>query len=113
SSVLVPYGCIECDRTSYESVSAVWPLVFGVHICATCGGATGNKFPPEKLLPLQKASTTIPPTSAKVIAQRDEILSRALIDASVAQAGESAAAQVSADDTILGKYKIVRRLTAG
>jgi eukaryotic-like serine/threonine-protein kinase len=113
ASVLVPYGCIECDRTSYESVPATWPLQFGAHVCATCGGSTGNKIAPEKLLALQKASTSVPAASAKVIAQRDEILSRAMIDASVAQAGESAAPAVAADDTILGKYKIVRRLTAG
>src|SRR6185503_11613579 len=113
ASVLVPYGCIECDRTSLESVPATWPLQFGAHVCATCGGSTGNKIAPDKLLPLQKASTNVPAASAKVIAQRDEILSRAMIDASVAQAGESATPAVTADDTILGKYKIVRRLTAG
>jgi eukaryotic-like serine/threonine-protein kinase len=113
ASVLVPYGCIECDRTSYESVPATWPLQFGVQVCTTCGGSTGNKIAPDKLVPLQKASTSVPPASAKVIAQRDEILSRAMIDASVAQAGEGATPAVAADDTILGKYKIVRRLTAG
>ncbi|HWU90967.1 MAG TPA: hypothetical protein VN253_27060, partial [Kofleriaceae bacterium] len=113
ASVLVPYGCIECFRTSHESVWATWPMQFGAHVCATCGGSTGNRLSPEALLPLQKASTTPPAASAKVIAQRDEILSRAMIDASVAQAGESATAAVAADDTILGKYKIVRRLSAG
>src|SRR5262245_8971387 len=113
SSVLVPYGCIECDRTSYESVPATWPPQFGVQVCSTCGGSTGNKIGPDKLQPLQKASTNVPAASAKVIAQRDEILSRAMIDASVAQAGEGATPAVAADDTILGKYKIVRRLTAG
>src|SRR5512140_24822 len=113
ASVLVPYGCIECGRTSYESVWATWPLQFGAHVCSTCGGSTGNKVAPELLQPLQKASTTVPPASAKVIGQRDEILSRAMIDASVAQAGDNATANVAADDTILGKYKIVRRLSAG
>ncbi len=113
ASVLVPYGCIECFRTSYESVPATWPLQFGAHVCATCGGSTGNKMPAEVLLPLQKASTNVPPASAKVIAQRDEILSRALIDANVAQAGDNATPAVAADDTILGKYKIVRRLSTG
>ena len=48
-----------------------------------------------------------------MIGQRDEILSRALTDAHVAQAGERATAAVAADDTILGKYKIVRRLSSG
>ena len=113
ASVLVPYGCIECLRTSHESVPAIWPLQFGAHVCATCGGSTGNRMSPEALAPLQKASTTVPPASAKVISQRDEILSRALIDASVAQAGDNATPAVAADDTILGKYKIVRRLSAG
>src|SRR5678816_3934815 len=74
ASVVVPYGCIECDRTSLESVPATWPLQFGAHVCATCGGSTGNKIAPDKLLPLQKASANVPAASAKVIAQRDEIL---------------------------------------
>jgi eukaryotic-like serine/threonine-protein kinase len=113
ASVLVPYGCIECGRTSQESVPLVWPLQFGAHVCATCGGSTGNRMAIELLAPLQKASTNIPPASAKVVAQREEILSRALTDANVARAGDSAVAAVAADDTILGKYKIVRRLSAG
>ncbi|HSR99238.1 MAG TPA: hypothetical protein VLM79_19435, partial [Kofleriaceae bacterium] len=113
ASVLVPYGCIECSRTSNESVPAIWPLQFGAHVCATCGGSTANRLAAEKLAPLQKASTGIAPASAKVIGQREELLSRAMIDANVAQAGEGATAAVAADDTILGKYKIVRRLTAG
>ncbi|HEY0192417.1 MAG TPA: serine/threonine-protein kinase, partial [Kofleriaceae bacterium] len=113
TSVLVPYGCIECSRTSYESVAATWPLQFGAHVCATCGGATTNQLSTQALLPLQKASTTVPAASAKLIGRRDEILSRALIDANVAQAGDGATPAVTADDTILGKYKIVRRLSAG
>ena len=116
ASVLVPYGCVECDRTSHESVpleGATWPLQFGAHVCTTCGGTTRSELPAEALVPLQKASTSAPPASAKVIAQRDEILSRAFIDANVAQAGDNATAAVAADDTIFGKYKIVRRLTAG
>ncbi|TMQ19463.1 MAG: serine/threonine protein kinase, partial [Deltaproteobacteria bacterium] len=65
------------------------------------------------LTPLQKANAPTPAASAKLIAQRDEVLSRALADANAAQAGESATASLSTDDTILGKYKIVRRLSAG
>jgi serine/threonine protein kinase len=112
-SVLVPYRCVECGRTSQESVWASWPLQFDTHICTTCGGVTHSALSGETLLPLRKASTIAPPASAKVIGQRDEILSRALIDASVAQAGENATPAVSTDDTILGKYKIVRRLSVG
>jgi len=113
ASVLVPYGCIECGRTSRESVVASWPLHFGAQVCSTCGGSTGNKLSAEALVPLQKASTAVPAASAKVIAQRDELLSRALTDANVAQAGENATATLGTDDTILGKYKIVRRLSEG
>ena len=116
ASVLVPYGCIECGRASHESLllsGASWPLQFGAHVCPRCGGTTCSKISSEPLGVLQKASTNIPPASAKMISQRDEILSRALTDANVAQAGESATASVAADDTILGKYKIVRRLSAG
>ena len=115
SSVLVPYTCVECGRTSQESETLMtnWPRTFKDHVCTTCGGTTQNKLSSETLVPLQKASTSIPPASAKVIEQRAEILSRALTDANVAQAGESATVAIAADDTILGKYKIVRRLSAG
>jgi eukaryotic-like serine/threonine-protein kinase len=113
ASVLVPYVCIECGRSSHESVTLTWPLQFGAHVCSTCGGSTSNKLSSESLQPLQKANTVVPPASSKLIAQRDELLSRALTDANVAQAGENAVAAVAADDTILGKYKIVRRLSAG
>jgi serine/threonine protein kinase len=116
ASVLVPYRCTECGRASHESANlekATWPLQFAPHVCSTCGGTTRSEIPAEVLAPLQKASTSAPPASAKVVAAREELVSRALIDASVAQAGENATAAVAADDTILGKYKIVRRLSAG
>jgi serine/threonine protein kinase len=113
ASVSLPFGCIECERTAMESVTAAWPIQFGSYVCATCGGATGNKTAPDTLLPLRKAITVIPTASAKVIAQRTEILSRAMTDANVAQAGESATTKLNADDTILGKYKIVNRLSEG
>src|SRR5262249_11293950 len=95
------------------SVPVTWPMQFDVQVCTRCGGTTGNKLPIDKLAPLQKASTSIPPASAKVVGGREEILSRALIDASVAQAGDGATPQVTADDAILGKYKIVRKLSVG
>ena len=116
SSVLVPYRCVDCGRVSSESqnlVGAKWPLRFGEHVCTTCGGTTRNELPTEILSPLQKANTIVPPASAKLIEQRDEVLSRALTDANVAQAGESATASLGTSDTILGKYKIVRRLSQG
>ncbi|MDQ3364384.1 MAG: serine/threonine protein kinase [Myxococcota bacterium] len=116
ASVLVPYGCVDCGRISQESETLLttnWPRNFEDHVCTTCGGTTRNTLSAETLVPLQKASTSTPPASAKLIRQRDEILSRALTDANVAQAGEGATASIGADDTILGKYKIVRRLSEG
>ena len=115
-SVLAPYRCVDCGRVSQESQKlegATWPLQFPEHVCSTCGGTTSNVLPPGVLVPLQKAATAAPPASAKLIAQREEILSRALTDANVAQAGEGATASLATDDTILGKYKIVRRLSSG
>src|SRR3954471_5473697 len=72
ASVLVPYGCTECERTSSESVAAAWPMQFGAQVCTRCGGSTVNQLPADKLAPLQKASTTIPPASAKVVGGREE-----------------------------------------
>ena len=116
SSVLVSYRCGECGRTTKESLplsGASWPPQFPELVCSTCGGTTHNETPANVLAPLRTASTSSPAASAKLIARRDDVLSRALTDANVAMAGESATASLSADETILGKYKIVRPLSAG
>ncbi len=116
ASVLVPYFCIDCGKVASQShllENATWPLILPEQVCSVCGGTTQSALRPETLAPLQKASTSIPAASAKLVANRKEVLSRALTDAMVAQAGEAASAQLTADDTILGKYKIVRRLSAG
>ncbi len=115
-SVLVPYTCVGCGRVSNDSFSLegiAWPLHFPPRICSTCGAEQRAHVPPELLTPLQKASTSVPAASSKLIKQRAEILSRALTDANVAQAGDSASASLATDDTILGKYKIVQRLSSG
>lgn len=116
ASVLVPYYCLDCGKITSESHSlanVTWPLVLPDQVCSVCGGTTQSSLRPETLAPLQKASTSIPAASLKLIENRKEVLSRALTDASVARAGEGASASLDADDTILGKYKIVRRLSAG
>lgn len=114
-SALVPYRCTECGRSSPHSLSleGKWPPQFAEQVCPTCGGATRSELPVSVLAPLQRANTTTPPASAKLIAQRTEVLSRALADANAAQAGDGATASLTSDDTILGKYKIVKRLSAG
>jgi serine/threonine protein kinase/anti-anti-sigma regulatory factor len=116
ASVLVPYYCLDCGKvtaTSHGLENAAWPLDMPEQVCAVCGGTTRSALQQEALIPLQKASTSIPSASSKVIANRKELLSRAIADASVASAGESASAALGADDTILGKYQIVRRLSQG
>ena len=115
-SVRVPYRCNDCARSSAQSYvldGASWPFKFQENVCSTCGGVTHSELDSERLAPVQKASNTPPAASVKVIKQREEILSRARTDANVAQAGDGANASLAADDTILGKYKIVRRLSEG
>ncbi|HEX4423499.1 MAG TPA: serine/threonine-protein kinase, partial [Kofleriaceae bacterium] len=116
SSVLVPYRCVVCGRRAPNSqtlAGAQWPLQFPQLMCPTCGGLTRVELELESLTPLQKASTSPPPASVKLIGQRQEVLSRALTDANVAQAGDGATAALSGDDRIFGKYQIVRPLSAG
>jgi serine/threonine protein kinase len=116
ASVLVPYFCVDCGKLTAESRSvenAQWPFHMPEQVCTVCGGTTQSALSPEALQPLQKASTAVPQPSSKLIANRKEVLSRAIADASVAQAGDSASAALASDDTILGKYQIVRRLSSG
>jgi serine/threonine protein kinase len=111
-SVLIPYRCADCGRARAESrplEGKSWPYTFADEVCPTCGGTTSSTVSADSLAPLQKAATDCPPDSAKLIRRRNEVVSRALTDANVAQAGAS----LSNDETILGKYKIVRRLSSG
>jgi eukaryotic-like serine/threonine-protein kinase len=116
SSVLVPYRCDECNRTSRETyglADATWPLEFKTSVCSTCGGTMHSQASAPLLAHLQKASTEVAPASAKLIARRADVLSRAYTDANVARAGESATAAITGNDTILGNYHIVRPLSSG
>ena len=113
SSINVPYVCQSCRRTTNFSESLIGGRAphQGERVCPTCGGTATNQLPMATLEPLLKASTQLLPASAKVVEQRDELMSRALTDASVAQGAGSST--VSSDNTIFGKYKIVRRLSGG
>ena len=114
SSLLVPYKCNECGRISGQSYplnGTTWPLAFAARVCPTCGGASDQQIAMESLAPLQKVSTAVPSASAKLIARRTDIISRAVTDANVAKAGD--AANAAGEEAILGKYKIIRRLSAG
>jgi serine/threonine protein kinase len=115
ASVLAPYMCLECSRPSQVSIQLaemIWPASLADAICATCGGITRSALPPEVLAPLEKVGTFVSDASAKVVEHRTELLSRAQTDAKVARAVASGA-PVAAEDAILGKYKIVRALSAG
>ena len=115
-SLLASYRCNGCGRVSAESRTldaTGLPSQLPPRVCSTCGGVTVSTLQPTSLAPLHKAVTVSPAASAKLIAQRTEILSRAMTDANVAQAGDGATASLATDDTILGKYKIVRRLSQG
>ena len=115
-SLLALYRCRDCGRTSAESQvldATGLPPQLPEQVCSTCGGVTVSDLKPASFTQLQKAMTVSPAASAKLIAQRSEVLSRAMTDANVAQAGDGATASLATDDTILGKYKIVRRLSQG
>jgi eukaryotic-like serine/threonine-protein kinase len=116
SSVLVPYFCVDCGNLTMEShalAGATWPLSMPENVCGRCGGRTQSALEPSTLALVEQASTQVPPDSAKLIEQRAEVLSRALTDANVASAGDAATPSINPDDTILGKYKIIRRLSSG
>ncbi|HEY0254709.1 MAG TPA: protein kinase, partial [Kofleriaceae bacterium] len=106
-SMLVRYRCVDCGRIAQESVTL--PLRPGTRVCASCGGETRGELEHPQLA----GRIATPPASAKMIQQRAEVLSRAVTDAAVARAGSNATATLVEDDTILGKYKIVRRLSEG
>ena len=113
ASLLVPYACVDCRRVAHESEALLgmkWPT-FEDRVCSTCGGTTRCQLSSAAMVPFQKASTAAPPASAKVVELRNELLSRALTDANVAQAGGSVT--VTTGDVVLGKYQIVRRLSQG
>ncbi|HTL37138.1 MAG TPA: serine/threonine-protein kinase [Kofleriaceae bacterium] len=111
ASILVPYTCAECGRHSQQSHSLASALPVGDQVCATCGGKNVNELTSEMVDALRPASVTVPPGSAKLIAKRADVLSRALTDAKVAEAGNTG--PVEAADTIIGNYKIVRKLSGG
>lgn len=109
-SVFVRYTCDECRRvTSTSEPLRSTSLADGT--CPTCGGHTRTVLRGDALQPLRAKSAAIPADSRSVIERRAELLSRAMTDANVAVARSPV--ELTPNDTILGKYKIVRRLSAG
>ncbi|HEY4058312.1 MAG TPA: protein kinase [Kofleriaceae bacterium] len=112
ASVLVPFKCEECGRSTPTSHSLIGKkLSLGSRVCPVCGGKSRCELSVEQLAPLEKAATRVPEATEKVIRQRAELVSRAVTDANVANAGE--ASDTKSGELIFGKYKIVRPLSAG
>jgi eukaryotic-like serine/threonine-protein kinase len=111
-SILVPYVCRECQREFNESLRISGqrrPLEAKPVICDLCGGQAGPTISAEDLQALRPADLLPPPASEAVITRRAELLSRAAVEDSVRRSSPP----VADDDAILGKYKIVRKLSSG
>jgi eukaryotic-like serine/threonine-protein kinase len=114
SSVRAPYACMDCSKSSDESIEAEWPLELTPGVCTTCGGTRLPQLSAEAFAGLQSVRTQVAQASARVIVQRDELVSRALTDARVAEAAATARPRTpTSEQTILGKYQIVRPLSEG
>ncbi|HEY4181315.1 MAG TPA: protein kinase [Kofleriaceae bacterium] len=112
SSVLVPFKCSECGRSTPTSHSLLGKkLSLGSRICPVCGGTSRCELTSEQLAPLEKSSNHVPEATQKVIKRRAELVSRAVTDAAVANAGDTTPTQ--SGELIFGKYKILRPLSAG
>jgi serine/threonine protein kinase/anti-anti-sigma regulatory factor len=115
ASIRVHHSCTDCGETSYETEmlhNASWPLELADVVCTSCGGITRPVIADDVMQILANVRRYVPPASVKLIAQRTQLLARALSDAN-AQTSDVAAATKGSDDAILGKYKIVRRLESG
>jgi len=113
ASALVPYTCTECGHKAVESESMLvdWPREILERACMSCGGIMRTDLPEDMVRLLHKASASVPHSSAKVVEQRKELVAKAVSNANASQSGDSSTAAAGADDAILGKYKIVRRLS--
>jgi eukaryotic-like serine/threonine-protein kinase len=111
-SVLVNYRCSACGNESKASTrvsAAAWPPPLGPRVCSACGDTALATTPRELLAQLDPAAfAPTPDASTNVIARRAELLSRAAVEAAVANPNEGASSQA-----ILGKYVIVRKLSSG
>jgi serine/threonine protein kinase len=118
-SAILPYRCQGCGKTSLESVPlrsddgrvAVTAQAAPARICPGCGGRRvydGLSSRLASLVRLAQGPQTVTPATRDVIARREEMLSRALVQA---QAGP--APGKTRTEGILGKYSIVRALSIG
>ncbi len=111
-SILAPHKCDGCGRRSDEPI-----VLLGGNkgapantqrVCAVCGGVNRFVGKPEhgKLIAILPTGALAAATR-EVIERRDDLLSRARIEA------ESLPASSGRSGTILGKYEIVRAISVG
>lgn len=111
-SVVVPYHCTVCDRTTHESVPcSSMTAGFEERLCAGCGAPSRALAEAAVVAPLGDARGDVPSESTKLIQRREEMLARAQADG-LSEAAESLTPVIDSD-SIFGKYKITRRLSAG
>lgn len=99
-SIVTPYRCSDCGAEVQKSITLSAPTPQQPFECSVCGGAMQCDYS----VPVPRG--VVPPASENLIAQRVDILAEAHAQSSV----QSDGAPSTTDDTILGKYKIVRRL---
>ncbi len=108
-SIAAPHKCDGCGRDSVASI------VLGATakdraplVCRACGGA--NRFVgsvQHQGFAAKLPSSPIPAATREVIERREDLLSRARIEA------EAAAPDINRRGVILGKYEIVRAISVG
>jgi serine/threonine protein kinase len=115
ASLLVPYVCLACGKRTAESRALAgrgWPPHFEGSTCPACGTAMRHEISGGTLVRLKNANTMPPPATEQLIAQRGELVAKALSESNAAAAhSESSPGAAANDDAILGKYKIVRRMS--
>jgi serine/threonine-protein kinase len=110
-SVIAPHECEGCGRASDESMVLGASAAGGRRVCSACGGSlkyTGKES--HQKLAQRLTSGPILAATREVIERREDLLSRARIEAEAAPSEVRAPRQKGA---ILGKYEIVRALSVG
>jgi eukaryotic-like serine/threonine-protein kinase len=113
ASLSVPFSCAACGRRVRESIPCAVVVAHKIdsQVCGTCGGVSTSQLAQDVVPLLGRISTRVPDDSGRLIGQRAEIRSRAVTDANVAQAGVRK--QEGDPELVLGKYRIIRRLSEG
>jgi eukaryotic-like serine/threonine-protein kinase len=114
-SIIARYTCASCGKQTQESIRLAGHAMRldESRVCPSCGGTTTTELPRPLLAPLGEALTqNIPAASTRFIDNRTEIISRVMVEASIAR-GSDGGVDATTSDTILGKYRIVKPISAG